>query len=166
MRFFRDPESRSSIPRTRDRDFVFRVRSKNPEIPPIPGIGIGIWKSRKNPEVKSPENPEIPGIGIYFFLISGFSSPGFSKFIPGIRDRDFLFWARSKNPENSEIPGIGIGIWKSRKNPEDPAIPGIGIYFFLNFAIFILGIFSKFPEFRICFGILQPVWSDQFSKNY
>ena len=26
--------------------------------------------------------------------------------IPGIRDRDFLFWARSKNPENPEIPGI------------------------------------------------------------
>ena len=33
--------------------------------------------------------------------------------IPGIRDRDVLFWARSKNPE---IPGIGI--WESRKNPE------------------------------------------------
>ena len=30
--------------------------------------------------------------------------------IPGIWDRDFLFWARSKNPENPEIPGIGIGI--------------------------------------------------------
>ena len=30
--------------------------------------------------------------------------------IPGIRDRDFLFWARSKNTENPEIPGIGIGI--------------------------------------------------------
>ena len=30
--------------------------------------------------------------------------------IPGIRDRDFLFWARSKNPETPEIPGIGIRI--------------------------------------------------------
>ena len=36
--------------------------------------------------------------------------PGSRIRIPGIRDRDFLFWARSKNPENPEIPGIGIGI--------------------------------------------------------
>ena len=28
--------------------------------------------------------------------------------IPGIQDRNFLFWAKSKNPENSGIPGIGI----------------------------------------------------------
>ena len=53
-------------------------------------------------------------------------------FFPGIRDRDFLFWARPKNPEiteeipneksrvkNSENPEIlGIGICKPRKNPE------------------------------------------------
>ena len=30
---------------------------------------------------------------------------------PGIRDRDFLFWARLKNPENPEIPRIGIETW-------------------------------------------------------
>ena len=35
----------------RDRDFLLWARSKNPE---IPGIGIGIWKSRKNPERKIP----------------------------------------------------------------------------------------------------------------
>ena len=41
------------------------------------------------------------------------------------RNRDFLFWAKSKNPDN---PGITIGIWKSRKkNPENPEIPEIGI---------------------------------------
>ena len=34
------------------------------------------------------------------------------------RDRDFLFWARSKKPKNPEITGIGIGLWKFRKNPE------------------------------------------------
>ena len=64
--------------------------------------------------------------------------------IPGIRDRDFLFWARSsrksrnpgnrdldlkiskksrvQNPVNPEIPGIGIWISKSRKNRDK--IPG------------------------------------------
>ena len=41
----------------RDRDFLFRARSKNPEIP-----GIGIWKTLKNPESKI---PKIPGIGIW-----------------------------------------------------------------------------------------------------
>ena len=30
--------------------------------------------------------------------------------IPEIRDRDFLFWARSKNPDYPEISEIGIGI--------------------------------------------------------
>ena len=33
-----------------DRDFLFWARSKNLENPEIPGIGIGILKSRKNSE--------------------------------------------------------------------------------------------------------------------
>ena len=63
-------------------DFLFWARSKNPE---IPRIGIGIWKSRKNPERKM---PKIHGIrdffileifipGIRAFFVSGFLSPGF-----------------------------------------------------------------------------------------
>ena len=51
------------------RDFLFWARLKNPENPEIPGIGIGIWKSRKIPKksrVKNPENPEIPGSGFCF----------------------------------------------------------------------------------------------------
>ena len=50
----------------------------------------------------------------YFQTRVGFGMVFFSRFpvpIPGIWDRDFLFWARSKNPENPEIPGIGI--WKN-----------------------------------------------------
>ena len=46
--------------------------------------------------------------------------------ISGIRDRDFLFLARSENLENPGIPGIDIEIWKARINPENPKIPGIG----------------------------------------
>ena len=48
------------------------------------------------------------GFGMGFFRDPASRNP-----IPGIRDRDLLFWARSKN---SEIPGIGI--LKPLKNPE------------------------------------------------
>ena len=70
----------------------------------------------------------IPGIkkdiGIFH---SGFSLRDFQSplLIPGIRDRDFLFRARSKNPEKPEILGIGIGIWKSQKIP---VIPGFFVF--------------------------------------
>ena len=67
------------------------------------------------------------GFGMRFFRDPESQIP-----IPGILDRDFLIWARSKNPENSEIPGIRILISKPRKsgksrvrNPKNPGIPGI-----------------------------------------
>ena len=56
--FFRDAESPDSLS---------WARSKNPECPKIPGIGIGILKALKNPECEIPksrrsefgfENPE------------------------------------------------------------------------------------------------------------
>ena len=46
-----------------------------------------------------------------------FRYPEYRISIPGIQDRDFLFWARSKNPgiplKNPEIPEK-----KARENPE------------------------------------------------
>ena len=45
---FRDPESWSGSFRDRD---LFWAKSKNPENPEIPGIGIGISKLIKNPEI-------------------------------------------------------------------------------------------------------------------
>ena len=67
------------------------------------------------------------------FGMGFFRDPEFPIPIPGIRKRDFLFWARSKNPE---FPGIGFGIWKPQKipeksreqTPENPKIPGIGVW--------------------------------------
>ena len=87
------------------------------------------------------------------------------------RDRDFLFWARSRNLE--KIPKIpGIGIWKPRKNPEskflkipkipkkspvknseNPEIPVIAIYFFGIFAGF-----SKNPRY-------SPEWDRDFFRS-
>ena len=59
-----------------------------------------------------------------------FRDPESCSPIPGIRDRDFLFLARSKNPENPEIGDRDFEIPKTFrvKNPESPKIPGIGIY--------------------------------------
>ena len=49
------------------------------------------------------------------------------RFFRGIRDRDFLLWARSKNPENPKIPGIGIFYFGlDRKIPKIPKSLGSG----------------------------------------
>ena len=76
--------------------FYFGLDWKIPKIPENPGIGIGIWKSRKNPEWKIPKSrgsgfifsgyPELvaPGFGIFIPAIRDFFSLGIS--IPGIRD--------------------------------------------------------------------------------
>ena len=124
MVIFRDPESR-----IRDRNFLFWARSKNPEIPESPGIGIEILKSGKIPSEKS------------------------RKFRNhGDRDRALKTSKKSRvrNSENAEIPGIGIWIWKFRKyfekipkksrveNPGNPEIPGIRD--FSRLGTFIFGI--------------------------
>ena len=70
-------------------DFLFLARSKIPE---ILEIGIGIWKSQKNPEnlgdrdwdFKTSKNPEIPEIRIG------------------------IWKSRVKNHKNPENPEIGI----------------------------------------------------------
>ena len=103
------------------RDFLFWARLKNPENPEIPGIGIGILKSRKIPEEKSRKSQN-----------SGdrdFKSSKNPEKIPSAKfrksrnlgDRDWDLKAQ-KNPE--KMPK------KSRvKNPEPPEVPGSGIYF-------------------------------------
>ena len=80
--------------------------------------------------------PKFPAILVTVLIRVGFGMGSFRDLesqipIPRIRNRDFLFLARSKNPENPEILRVGIGIWKSRlKYPENPEIPGIGIRIF------------------------------------
>ena len=90
-------EAKSGYKQSWLRDGIFSgfwARSKNPEDPEIPGIGI--WKSRE-------KNPKIPRIEI---SKSGFENPRDLCKIPGIRDflpsrypvdfyprdRDFLSW--------------------------------------------------------------------------
>ena len=68
--------------------FYFGLNRKNPE---IPGIRIGIWKFRKNPEWKIPKIPKSRGSG------SGFEIPEKIPKTP-----------RVKNPENLKMPGNGI----------------------------------------------------------
>ena len=96
MGFLRDPKS----------------RVKNSENSKISGIGIGIWKSRKNPEWKIPKILKSPGSGFIFFVISPESSfeidSGFSK-----NPRDFV-----------EIPGIRYSRFLS---------PGFGLFLVLGF---------------------------------
>ena len=57
---FENPEkilsAKSQNPGDEDRDFSFLAISKNPRNPKIPGIGIGIWKSRKDPECQIPKS--------------------------------------------------------------------------------------------------------------
>ena len=121
-----------------DRDFLFWARSKNLENPEIPGIGIGILKSRKNSEkipsaksrrlgsrfensekfrVKNPENLKIPGIGIIFLSLG--------IFIPGLRDfffglEIFISGIYTKSP--------GFGIFLSSRYPREFLSPGSGLF--------------------------------------
>ena len=59
---------------------------------------------------------EIISRGFHSWLRDGILS-GSRISIAEIRDRHFLFWARTKNPE---IPGIWIGILKPLKIPKKP----------------------------------------------
>ena len=90
--------------------------------------------------------------------------------IPGIQDRDSLFWAKSKNPENPKIPksrGSRSGFQNLEEIPKIPKSPESGLIFsgiFFQSRNFysqdflkIPGIYPKFPEFvSPGFGIFIP----------
>ena len=126
----------------RNRDFLFKARSKNPGNPEIPGIGIGIRKSRKNRDRKIPKIPKFPGIGILKRLKNPEKIPSAKsrKFRnPGDRDWDLKIPIKSrKNPKKSRV-----------KNPENL---GIRIYFSL-FRDFYPRDSRKIPGIRDYFGI-------------
>ena len=137
MRFFGIGIVYSSL----DRKIPKTSREKNPENPEI--LGIGILKTRKNPESKISKIPKSRGLG------SGFENPGFYPqdfgfilslgiFIPRIRD--FNLWGSRSAFEN---PGKILS-GKSRI-----FIPTIEALFWVSkilspgFAIFLISGFSQ-----------------------
>ena len=82
-------------------NFVMKIFEKFLEIP----LSQKFHNIRDFPNFKADSRAFITRVG---FDMGFVRDPESQIPIPGIQDRNFLFWAESKNPENSGIPGIGI----------------------------------------------------------
>ena len=146
MGFFRDPESQIPISDIRDRDFLIRARSKNPKNPEIPGIRIGIWKSRKNTDCQIPKIRKSwrSGWGFGIFLSFGILISGIRDFYPWDFRKLFLFKI------------AGVRIFLSSGYPRDFLFPRSGF-----FSIKKMIIKTYFEGLKILEHRLRP-WSEFF----
>ena len=113
MGFFGIPHPESRFRGLGIRVLLFWARSKNPENPEIPGIGIGILKPLKRPECKIPKIPKSRGSGSRkrSKIPSEKSRKSQNRDIPEIFSRDGIF--RQKATSDINPHAVGMNSWIS-----------------------------------------------------